>query len=102
MADFYQDRVPTFTFLNEMALQEIEKELRSVSVPKMGVVIPALFSDLMSDAMANIIKELKEADFVDRIYFHFSIDNITTPWVQFELLFWFVVLVFDFPYNFFQ
>lgn len=68
MADFYQNRVPSFTFLNNSALEEIEKELMSVNIPKMGVVIPALFSDLMSDAMAGIIKELTKADFVDRIY----------------------------------
>lgn len=75
MADFYQNRVPTFTFLNQIALDEIEKELRSVNVPKIGVVIPALFSDLMSDAMANIIKELRDAEFIDRIYI--SLDKAT-------------------------
>jgi glucosyl-3-phosphoglycerate synthase len=75
MTDFYQNRVPTFTFLNKVAMGVIEQELKAPSIPKIGVVIPALYSDLISDAMEGIIKELKEADFVERIYV--SVDKAT-------------------------
>ncbi len=41
--------------------------LSSARMP-IGVVIPALYSDLISDAMANIIRQLADMDFIKRVY----------------------------------
>ncbi len=69
MADFYINRVPTFTLLREEALEKMEARiLRASRKMRIGVIIPALYSDLASPAMANIIQELKKAEFVYRVY----------------------------------
>lgn len=69
MADFYVDRVPTFTLLREDAIESMERRLirASRSIP-VGVVIPALYSDLRGPAMAHIIEELSRMEFVRRVY----------------------------------
>ncbi len=69
MPDFYINRVPTFTILQEDATESMEKRILKISktIP-IGVIIPALYSDLASDAMRNIIQELKKAEFVKRVY----------------------------------
>ncbi len=69
MADFYQNRVPTFPLLRRDALPALEERLERINQKRpIGVIIPALFTDLASEAMAGIIQELARARFVHRIY----------------------------------
>jgi glucosyl-3-phosphoglycerate synthase len=69
MPDFHINYVPTFTLLHKEALVTMEDRLQEASerIP-IGVVIPALYSDLSSAAMANIIKELSQMKFIKRVY----------------------------------
>jgi glucosyl-3-phosphoglycerate synthase len=69
MPDFHLNYIPTFTLLHKDALANMEERLRQSSkqIP-IGVVIPALFSDLSSTAMSNIIQELAQMDFIKRVY----------------------------------
>jgi glucosyl-3-phosphoglycerate synthase len=69
MADFHQNVVPTFTRLADEDLARMEKSiLRAARRTPIGVIIPALFTDLSSSAMQNIIKELSGMNFVKRVY----------------------------------
>jgi glucosyl-3-phosphoglycerate synthase len=69
MADFHQNVVPTFTRLVDEDLGRMEKSiLRAARRTPIGVIIPALFTDLSSPAMQNIIKELSGMNFVKRVY----------------------------------
>jgi len=74
MADFYQNIVPTFTRLDNEDLIQMEKSLFRPRLP-IGVIIPALFKDLSSEAMQNIIHELSTTEFIDKIYI--SLDRAT-------------------------
>lgn len=69
MPDFHLNYVPTFTLLQKETLAAMEERLLQAStrIP-VGVLIPALYSDLASPAMANIIKELTQMQFVGRVY----------------------------------
>jgi glucosyl-3-phosphoglycerate synthase len=69
MPDFHLNYIPTFTLLHKDTLASMEERLLASSkhIP-IGVVIPALFSDLSSPAMGNIIKELVHMDFIKRVY----------------------------------
>ncbi|MBD2099294.1 glucosyl-3-phosphoglycerate synthase [Leptolyngbya sp. FACHB-261] len=69
MADFHLNRIPTFTLLQDQSLNEMEQRLLQVStrIP-IGVIIPALYSDLCSPAMGRIIQELRQMEFVKRVY----------------------------------
>jgi glucosyl-3-phosphoglycerate synthase len=76
MADFQQNVVPTFTRLVDEDLARMEKSIiRAARRAPVGVIIPALFSDLSSSAMSNIIAELQGMNFVKRIYI--SLDKST-------------------------
>jgi glucosyl-3-phosphoglycerate synthase len=69
MPDFQQNIVPTFTRLVDEDLGQMENDtLRAARRLPIGVIIPALFSDLSSPAMQHIIQELAEMNFVKRIY----------------------------------
>lgn len=69
MADFQQNIVPTFTRLVDEDLGRMEESiLRAAQRAPIGVIIPALFSDLSSPAMQGIIQELASMKFVKRIY----------------------------------
>src|SRR5882724_2185005 len=69
MADFHQNVVPTFTRLADEDLARMEKNiLRAARRTPIGIIIPALFGDLSSPAMQNIIQELSTVNFVKRIY----------------------------------
>ncbi len=69
MADFHFNTVPTFSLLSgedtSLMGQKIIAASRKVPV---GVLIPALFHDLSSDAMKNIIEVLAEVDYLKRVY----------------------------------
>ncbi|NJO93704.1 MAG: glucosyl-3-phosphoglycerate synthase, partial [Hydrococcus sp. RM1_1_31] len=69
MPDFHLNYVPTFTLLQKETVGAMEERLLLAAdrIP-VGVVIPALYSDLASPAMANIIKELSQMEFVRRVY----------------------------------
>ncbi|MBD0269662.1 glucosyl-3-phosphoglycerate synthase [Pseudanabaena sp. FACHB-2040] len=69
MPDFHLNYVPTFTLLSNEAHETMEQRLSRASqrIP-IGVIVPALFSDLASPAMANIIQELKDMEFIQRVY----------------------------------
>lgn len=69
MADFQQNVVPTFTLLKDEDLARMEKSIvRTARRAPIGVIVPALFSDLASPAMQHIITELTEMHFVKRVY----------------------------------
>ncbi len=69
MADFYQNIVPTFTRLENEDLIEMEASLTKAAARfPIGVIIPALFKDLSSAAMKNIIRELSTMNFISRVY----------------------------------
>lgn len=69
MADFHFNIVPTFSLLagDDASLMEQKIIAASQKVP-VGVLIPALFRDLSSDAMKNIIEVLKGIDYLKRVY----------------------------------
>ncbi len=69
MADFYQNNVPTFTILRPDAVAEMEARLiRASRRLSAGVIIPALFSDLVSPAMRHIIEVLADIPYIHRVY----------------------------------
>lgn len=69
MADFQQNVVPTFSRLADEDLGRMEKNiLRASRRAPIGVIIPALFTDLSSPAMQHIIAELAGMTFVKRVY----------------------------------
>src|SRR5689334_17953274 len=69
MSDFHQNVVPTFTRLVDEDLAKMEKSiLRAARRAPIGIVIPALFKDLSSPAMQNIIAQLSGMNFIKRVY----------------------------------
>ena len=69
MSDFQQNVVPTFTRLAVEDLGRMEKRIvRAARRIPVGVIIPALFTDLSSPAMQHIISELATMNFVKRVY----------------------------------
>lgn len=69
MPDYQQNIVPTFTRLETEDLKVLETAiLRASRRSPVGVIIPAIFSDLSSPAMLRIIEELATMNFVKRVY----------------------------------
>jgi glucosyl-3-phosphoglycerate synthase len=69
MADFYLNKLPTFSLLFDENSEGMEKKLlEEASRIPMGVLIPALFSDLSSPAMKNIVQVLSGMDIIKRVY----------------------------------
>lgn len=69
MADFHMNRVPTFSRFEDADMRVLERRLlAAVEKRPVGVVIPALYSDLAGPAMENIIQELRRMRFVRRVY----------------------------------
>jgi glucosyl-3-phosphoglycerate synthase len=69
MPDFQQTIVPTFPRLDTEDLARLEKSiLRASRRTPVGVIVPALFTDLSSSAMERIIAELSAMNFVKRVY----------------------------------
>jgi glucosyl-3-phosphoglycerate synthase len=69
MSDFQQNVVPTFTHLASEDLARMEKSIvKAARRAPIGVIIPALFSDLSAPAMQHIITELAAMTFVKRVY----------------------------------
>jgi len=69
MADFHINKVPTFSLFQLEDCEAMEDKVRKavVKIPA-GVLIPALFRDLSSDAMRNIIDVLSKTDYISRVY----------------------------------
>lgn len=69
MADFHYNVVPTFSLLagEDTSLMDQKIAQASKKAP-VGVLIPALFRDLSSDAMRNIINVLAEIHYLKRVY----------------------------------
>jgi glucosyl-3-phosphoglycerate synthase len=69
MPDFHFNIVPTFSLLasDDTGVMEQRLLVASRKVP-VGVLIPALFRDLSSDAMKNIIEILLGINYLKRVY----------------------------------
>jgi len=69
MADFYQHgSITTFHNLVNRPVEDLEAELMRFSKRcRMGLVLPSLFSELETDAMAGIITELQKVPYLDQI-----------------------------------
>ncbi len=69
MADFYINKLPTFSLLPNEDTSSMEEKilLESRKIP-IGVLIPALFSDLSGIAMRSIIRQLSQMEFIRKVY----------------------------------
>lgn len=76
MADFHINKVPTFSLLQNESCETMEaKVLKASEKVPVGVLIPALYRDLASDAMRHIIAVLSGIKYIRRIYV--SLDQAT-------------------------
>ena len=69
MADFYQSRViATFHKLGQPNIDQLESELEYLSKKRnLSLVLPALFSEFESEALPNILEELKRVKYIHEI-----------------------------------
>jgi len=69
MADFHINKVPTFSLFQHESCEAMEEKVIKASgkIP-VGVLIPALFRDLSSEAMHNIIRVLSDTQYISKIY----------------------------------
>jgi glucosyl-3-phosphoglycerate synthase len=69
MADFHINKVPTFSLFQHENCEAMEEKVwkASAKIP-VGVLIPALFRDLSSEAMHHIIDVLASTEYVSKIY----------------------------------
>ena len=69
MSDFYQNGI--ITNLHNLRVQDtesLEKELLAFSKARpMGLVLPSLYSELLSPALGNIVKQLKDVKYLHQI-----------------------------------
>jgi glucosyl-3-phosphoglycerate synthase len=76
MADFHINKVPTFSLLQDESCASMEEKVQKASAKiPVGVLIPALYRDLSSDAMRNIISVLADTGYVGK-YTSLSIRRI--------------------------
>jgi glucosyl-3-phosphoglycerate synthase len=69
MADFHMNKVPTFSLFQHESCEAMEeKVMRASAKIPVGVLIPALFRDLSSDAMHHIIEILADTQYIRKIY----------------------------------
>jgi glucosyl-3-phosphoglycerate synthase len=69
MADFHINKVPTFSLLQHESCDAMEKKvLQSSARIPVGVLIPALYTDLAGDAMRNIISVLADTKYIRKVY----------------------------------
>ncbi|MBN1414360.1 MAG: hypothetical protein JW973_04615 [Bacteroidales bacterium] len=69
MADFYINRLPTFSILyGESSATMEEKIMQVCSKIPIGVLIPALYGDLSGAAMKSIIRHLTKMEFIHKVY----------------------------------
>ncbi len=69
MADFHQGgAVATLHNLTNRSIEELESELVKFSERRpMGLLLPSLFSELETDAMPQIISEVKQVPYLNEI-----------------------------------
>ena len=69
MADFFQNGViTTLQRLGERTLEQIEEELLELSKRRnMVLLLPALYSEFQTPAMASIIEELKSIKYLHKV-----------------------------------
>ena len=69
MADFYQHgAIATLHRLSDRSVDELEADILQFSEKrKLGLILPALYSELESDALANIVRELKDVPYLSEI-----------------------------------
>ncbi|MDD7984485.1 alpha-amylase family glycosyl hydrolase [Lentisphaera marina] len=69
MGDFHQHGiVTTLHSLNQRPINELEDELRTFSKKKpMALLLPSLYSELEGPALANIVEELRDVDYLKQI-----------------------------------
>jgi glucosyl-3-phosphoglycerate synthase len=69
MADFHINKVPTFSLFQHENCEAMEEKVwkASAKIP-VGVLIPALFRDLSSDAMHHIIEILIGTEYIKKVY----------------------------------
>jgi len=69
MGDFYQNGIiTTLHNLSQRPLEEMEAELLRFSRTRaMGLILPSLYSELETDALANIVVELGKVDYLQEI-----------------------------------
>ena len=69
MADFHINKVPTFSLFQHENCEAMEDKVwkASAKIP-VGVLIPALFRDLSSDAMHHIIDVLVGTEYIKKVY----------------------------------
>jgi glucosyl-3-phosphoglycerate synthase len=76
MADFHINKVPTFPILQHENCSSMEaKVLKASERIPIGILIPALYSDLSGSAMRHIIEVLAETGYVRKVYI--SLDRAT-------------------------
>jgi len=87
MGDFHQNGViTTLHNLRQRSLESMEAELREFNKQRpIVLIIPSLFSELETPALANIVQELKHADYVDEIII--GLDQATEEQYKFALEF---------------
>lgn len=69
MADFHYNVLQTFSLLAGENLSLMEEKIAQASKKApVGILIPALFRDLSSDAMKNIINVLSEIKYLKHVY----------------------------------
>lgn len=69
MADLFQHgAIATFHNLTNRPIEDLEKDLLEFSKHrKLGLMLPALFSELESDALAHIVEELTQVPYLSEI-----------------------------------
>ncbi len=69
MADFYQNGIiTTLHNLSDRSFEDLEKDLKRFSKRRpMTLVLPCLYSEITGPAMPNILKHLKEVDYISNI-----------------------------------
>ena len=69
MSDFYQNGiVTTLHNLRSQAPEKLEKELEQFSKKRnLGLVLPSLYSELLNPALKNIVQELAQVKYLNKI-----------------------------------
>ncbi len=69
MGDFYQNGIiTTLHNLSTRSLREVEADLGRFALSRpMGLILPCLYSELKTEAMPNILEELKKVKYLEQI-----------------------------------
>lgn len=69
MSDFHQHgNITTLHNLSQRPIADLETELKGFSsTRKMGLILPSLYSELSTPALANIVEELKQVDYLESV-----------------------------------